>query len=162
MSKIKKISFPLYLQILLGMIAGIAIGIIAVYTQGEKFVHDWIRPWGQVFIRLLQLIAIPLVFISLVKGVTGLNDIKKFSRLGGKDDPYLYRHDFRRRHTGTGIGVDRKARQTRQPRAGRPHAGRLQNNCRRKKTSCRNDARPGPAGFPRRHHTEQYRKRHRR
>lgn len=33
---------------------------------------------------MLQLIAIPLVFISLVKGITGLNDIKKFSRLGGK------------------------------------------------------------------------------
>ncbi len=84
MSKVKTRSFTLYLQILLGMIAGIAIGIIAVYSQSDKFVQDWIRPWGQVFIRLLQLIAIPLVFISLVKGVTGLNDIKKFSRLGGK------------------------------------------------------------------------------
>ena len=83
-AKKKTFTFPLYLQILLGMLAGIGIGIIAVYTNGEKFVQDWIRPWGQIFIRLLQLIAIPLVFISLVKGVTGLNDIKKFSRLGGK------------------------------------------------------------------------------
>lgn len=83
-AKKKTFTFPLYLQILLGMLAGIGIGIIAVYTNGEKFIQDWIRPWGQIFIRLLQLIAIPLVFISLVKGVTGLNDIKKFSRLGGK------------------------------------------------------------------------------
>lgn len=84
MTKKKTFTFPLYLQILLGMIIGIGIGIIAVYTEGEKVIHDWIRPWGQIFIRLLQLIAIPLVFISLVKGITGLNDIKKFSRLGGK------------------------------------------------------------------------------
>ncbi|MDL2256498.1 dicarboxylate/amino acid:cation symporter, partial [Parabacteroides sp. OttesenSCG-928-K15] len=42
------------------------------------------QPWGQIFIRLLQLIAIPLVFFSLIKGVTSLGDISRFSRLGGK------------------------------------------------------------------------------
>lgn len=80
---------PLYIQILLGMIAGIILGILALQFDttrfnGIQFVQHWIRPWGQLFIRLLQLIAIPLVFISLVKGVTGLKDISKFSRLGGK------------------------------------------------------------------------------
>lgn len=80
----KKFSFPLYLQILAGMIAGIIIGIIAIQLHGGQFIQDWIRPWGNIFIRLLQLIAIPLVFLSLIKGVTGLNDISKFSRLGGK------------------------------------------------------------------------------
>ncbi|MCC8172701.1 MAG: dicarboxylate/amino acid:cation symporter [Parabacteroides sp.] len=85
MSKRKtKPSIPLYLQILLGMIGGIIIGMIALHLKGEKIVNDWIRPWGQVFIRLLQLIAVPLVFISLVKGVIGLQDISRFSRLGGK------------------------------------------------------------------------------
>lgn len=74
----------MYLQILFGMLAGIILGLIAIPLKGEAFVQDWIRPWGNVFIRLLQLIAIPLVFLSLIKGVTGLNDIKRFSRLGGK------------------------------------------------------------------------------
>ena len=82
--KKKKISFPLYMQILAGMIIGVIIGIAAIQVNGEKFIQDWIRPWGQIFIRLLQLIAIPLVFISLIKGVTGLKDISKFSRIGGK------------------------------------------------------------------------------
>lgn len=80
----KKFNLPLYLQILLGMVIGILIGIVAIQLNGGKFVQDWIRPWGQIFIRLLQLIAIPLVFVSLIKGVTGLGDIKKFSKLGGK------------------------------------------------------------------------------
>lgn len=82
--KLRFLSLPLYLQILIGMLAGIITGLIGLYLNGEIFVTNWIRPWGQVFIRLLQLIAIPLVFISLVKGVTGLGDISKFSRLGGR------------------------------------------------------------------------------
>lgn len=82
--KKRRLSIPLYLQILIGMITGILIGIIALQLQQERFVQHWIVPWGQIFIRLLQLIAIPLVFISLVKGITGLNDISKFSRMGGK------------------------------------------------------------------------------
>lgn len=80
----KRKPFPLYFQILAGMFIGIAIGLIAVSLDGERIVQAWIRPWGTIFIRLLQLIAVPLVFLSLIKGVTGLNDIHKFSRLGGK------------------------------------------------------------------------------
>lgn len=85
MSWIKKIvPLPLYVQILLGMLAGVLIGVAALQVDGVLFVQHWIRPWGQVFVRLLQLIAIPLVFISLIKGVMGLKDISKFSRIGGK------------------------------------------------------------------------------
>lgn len=80
----KIVSLPLYIQILLGMVAGIMTGVIALQFGGTQFVELWICPWGQVFVRLLQLIAIPLVFISLVKGVTGLKDVSRFSRIGGK------------------------------------------------------------------------------
>ena len=79
-----KITIPLYLQILIGMIAGILIGFVAIRLNGGLFVNNWIKPWGQLFIRLLQLIAIPLVLISLIKGVTGLKDISRLSRIGGK------------------------------------------------------------------------------
>lgn len=80
----KKISIPLYLQILIGMIAGIIIGFTALTLNSELFITQWIKPWGQLFIRLLQLIAIPLVLFSLIKGVTGLKDIGRLSRIGGK------------------------------------------------------------------------------
>jgi Na+/H+-dicarboxylate symporter len=80
----KKIRVPVYMQIFLGMSAGILAGMIAMRTGGESFVGDWVKPWGKVFIRLLQLVAVPLVFISLIKGVAGLSDISRFSRIGLK------------------------------------------------------------------------------
>jgi len=82
MTKTKKQSFPLYMRILAGMVLGVIIGFIAVQINGEQFVNDWFVPFGQLFIRLLQLIAIPLIFVSLIKGVMGLESIKSFSRLG--------------------------------------------------------------------------------
>ena len=77
-----KFAVPLYAKILIGMLAGVLIGIAALTFQQTGFVNNWVHPWGQVFIRLLQLIAVPLVFVSLVKGVIGLSDIGKFSRIG--------------------------------------------------------------------------------
>jgi Na+/H+-dicarboxylate symporter len=82
--KKKRLSFPLYVQIILGMVLGTVIGIVAVAIGAGKFVSNWIVPWGQMFIRLLQLIAVPLIFVTLVKGITGLKDIRRFSQLGGK------------------------------------------------------------------------------
>lgn len=78
----KKKRIPLYLQILLGMLGGILAGTIALYFHGEEFVGMWLKPFGRVFIKLLQLIAVPLVFLSLFKGVTGLQDISRFSKIG--------------------------------------------------------------------------------
>ncbi|MDR3308454.1 MAG: dicarboxylate/amino acid:cation symporter [Tannerella sp.] len=78
-------TIPLYLQILVGMIAGVAVGILALqFASGTQAVNDYIYPFGRLFIRLLQLIAIPLVFVSLIKGLTGLKDVSSFSRIGTK------------------------------------------------------------------------------
>lgn len=80
-----KRKIPLYLLILLGMAAGILGGFAALaFENGPVFVRHWVVPWGKLFVRLLQLIAVPLVFVSLVKGVTGLQDIRKVSSLGGR------------------------------------------------------------------------------
>ena len=85
MNSVKKLlKLPLYIQILIGMAAGILLGFVAIWFDAAPVVKDWIQPWGQLFIRLLQLIAVPLVFISLIKGITGLKNISKFSRLGLK------------------------------------------------------------------------------
>jgi Na+/H+-dicarboxylate symporter len=72
------------MQILAGMALGIIIGLTAAYVNAEKFVDNWVVPWGQLFIRLLRLIAVPLIFVTLVKGIAGLKDVSKFSRLGIK------------------------------------------------------------------------------
>lgn len=75
---------PLYLQILIGLVVGIAIGFVAIAAGGEAVVNDWIRPFGNLFIKALVLVAVPLVFVTLVKGVAELKDTSSLSRLGGR------------------------------------------------------------------------------
>jgi len=75
---------PLYVKIILGMFVGCLLGMLAVWFGWENFVDDWIKPWGTIFIKMLKLIAVPLVFISLIKGIGGLSDISKLSRIGLK------------------------------------------------------------------------------
>ena len=78
----KKVRIPFYLQILIGMVVGIAIGFIAIGLGGEQLINDWIRPLGKLFIKALVLIAVPLVFITLMKGIIDLKDTSSLSRLG--------------------------------------------------------------------------------
>lgn len=75
---------PLHWLILLGMAAGIVFGMLAVVFGWHGFTADWIQPFGTIFIRLLKLIAIPLIIVSLINGVAGLNDVAKLSRMGLK------------------------------------------------------------------------------
>jgi len=75
---------PLWLNILIGMLIGVFFGLIAVSLNWNEFTRIWIKPWGTIFLNLLKLIAVPLVFVSLVKGVSSLTDISKFSRIGIK------------------------------------------------------------------------------
>ncbi|MDG1913356.1 MAG: cation:dicarboxylase symporter family transporter [Crocinitomix sp.] len=53
-------------------------------SGGKKFVIDWIKPWGKIFVNLLKLIAIPLIVASLIKGISDLKDISKFRKIGGR------------------------------------------------------------------------------
>lgn len=81
---ILKRKLPLWLKIIIGMLLGIAWGLIAVATGLEEFTGNWIRPWGNIFINMLKLIAIPLIFLSLVKGITSVNDMSRLRRIGLK------------------------------------------------------------------------------
>jgi Na+/H+-dicarboxylate symporter len=80
----KKRKYPLWLKIIIGMLLGIVWGLIAVRTGLEQFTTDWIKPWGTIFIKLLKLIAVPLIFVSLVNGITSVTDISKLGRIGLK------------------------------------------------------------------------------
>ena len=74
----------LHWKIIIGMVLGIIYGLLASKIGWVDFTNDWIKPWGKVFINLLKLIAVPLVFASLIKGVGSLSDISKLSRIGVK------------------------------------------------------------------------------
>ena len=73
---------PLYGKILIGIAIGILLGIISIFTHTRGFIIDYVKPFGTIFLNLLKLIAIPLIFTSLVSGIAGLSNIKKFSKLG--------------------------------------------------------------------------------
>lgn len=52
-------------------------------SKPETFAHS-IKWLGDIFIRLLNMIAIPLVLSTLIVGVSSLGDIKKFTKVGGR------------------------------------------------------------------------------
>lgn len=75
---------PLWVKIFIGMGIGILWGLISVWLGWERFTINWVEPWGTIFLKLLKLIAVPLIFVSLVKGISSLTDITKLSRIGYK------------------------------------------------------------------------------
>ena len=80
-----KKKLALHWQILLGMAAGIIIGLVFTqFSWGSEIVTDWIKPFGNIFINSLKLIAVPLILASLIKGVSDLKDISSLSQMGLK------------------------------------------------------------------------------
>ncbi len=79
-----KLKMKLHWQIIIGLVAGALFGIFAAVNQLSGFTSDWITPFGTLFVNLLKLIAMPLVFASLVTGVASLADVSKLSRMGGR------------------------------------------------------------------------------
>jgi len=74
----------LHWQIIIGLILGLIWGLLSSLAGFNEFTSNYVRPFGDIFITLLKLIAVPLVLASLVVGVSSLNDMTKLSRMGGK------------------------------------------------------------------------------
>lgn len=77
------------MKIFMGLLLGVIIGIL-VYNLPSGTFKDSIliggifELLGQVFLRGIMMMVIPLVFISLVNGVASIGDIKKLGRVGGR------------------------------------------------------------------------------
>src|SRR5690554_2004806 len=75
----------LHWQILIGMAAGVIFALILTnFSWGPAFIADWIKPFGNIFINALKLIAVPLILASLVNGISDLKDIAKLSKMGAR------------------------------------------------------------------------------
>ncbi|CAL2061479.1 dicarboxylate/amino acid:cation symporter [Tenacibaculum sp. 190524A05c] len=73
----------LHWKILIGMVLGIVFGVVMTSIEGGAgFVGNWIKPFGSIFVKLLKLIAVPLIIASLIKGISDLKDISKFKNIG--------------------------------------------------------------------------------
>jgi len=76
-------------KMLIGILAGAAGGILAFVFLGDDpglgaFIRYVTQPVGQVFIRLLFMLVVPLIFSALALGVLGLGDLRHLGRVGSK------------------------------------------------------------------------------
>jgi len=74
----------LHWKILIGLVLGLIWAFLSSTFGFWKFTIDYISPFGDIFVRLLKLLAVPLVFFSIIKGVASLSDISRLGRLGMK------------------------------------------------------------------------------
>ncbi|MDN5278331.1 MAG: hypothetical protein PWR01_2296 [Clostridiales bacterium] len=79
----------LTIHILIGLVLGALVGIATSYLPEGSLRDVWLIEGifelvGSMFINAIKLLVIPLVFISLVCGVSALGDITRLGRIGGK------------------------------------------------------------------------------
>ncbi len=81
---------PLHTRILMGLACGALSGGALNWWLGEESARlQWVtnhltEPLGQLFLRLLLMLVVPLVFTSLTLGVAGIGDIRRVGRVGVK------------------------------------------------------------------------------
>ena len=66
------------------MIIGLVLGIIAGAMVSPEIGTTWFKPLGDLFIRLIRMVVVPLVFATLVAGAAGITDISKLGRVAVK------------------------------------------------------------------------------
>lgn len=75
----------LHWQIVIGMVTGVLFALaLGKFNWGPELIKNWVKPFGNIFINALKLIAVPLILGSLIKGVSDLKDISKLSKMGFK------------------------------------------------------------------------------
>ncbi|HYJ29340.1 MAG TPA: dicarboxylate/amino acid:cation symporter [Allosphingosinicella sp.] len=88
-ARTEKRSVALHVQMLIGFLFGLAAGLIVYTTQSDA---PWVEtvttyvtgPIGEIFLRLLFMLVIPLLFSALVVGIAEMGDIRSLKRVGLK------------------------------------------------------------------------------
>lgn len=75
---------PLHIKVIIGLVVGAIYAFLSIKFGWNQFTLDYIKPFGDIFINILKLIAVPLVLFSIITGVASLKDIKKLGRMGLK------------------------------------------------------------------------------
>ena len=81
-----KAKLSLAWQIVIGLLLGIAVGALLNHSSADKawWIGTVLQPAGDLFIRLIKMIVIPIVISSLIVGIAGVGDGKKLGRIGFK------------------------------------------------------------------------------
>ena len=70
------VGIPLWKRVFVALLLGMFLG---QFWPAAGLSIDWI---GELFIRLIRMLVIPLVFTSLIAGIVGLDDIRKLGTIG--------------------------------------------------------------------------------
>ena len=74
-------------QIFIGLALGVLIGYIVSITDPGMSAN--IRPFSQLFIRMIKMIIAPLIFATLVAGIAGAGHVRQVGRMGFKAIVYF-------------------------------------------------------------------------
>jgi len=74
----------LHTQVIIGLLVGVVYAWLSIRYNWNQFTLDYVKPFGDIFINVLKLIAVPLVLFSIISGVASLGDPAKLGRLGIK------------------------------------------------------------------------------
>jgi DAACS family dicarboxylate/amino acid:cation (Na+ or H+) symporter len=87
---------PLHTRILLGLAVGVLGGLAVNTVLGRDhsgvnwLVYHVTEPIGQLFLRALLMIVVPLIASSLIVGVAGIGDVRKLGRVGARSFAYCF------------------------------------------------------------------------
>lgn len=88
MEEKKKLSLTAW--IFIAMVAGSILGVVAnqMGPDAVGVIHNYVKPFGTIFVNLLKAIVVPVVLVSIACGMISLGDIKKVGAIGGKTVVY--------------------------------------------------------------------------
>ncbi len=78
----------LWLQVLFALFFGVAVGFLIGPTFGfidlevSKLIGEWASLPGILFLKIIQMVVIPLIFVSIVIGITGAKNLRQLKRMG--------------------------------------------------------------------------------
>ncbi len=89
--KKRKNRFGLAHQIVAGLVIGVVTGLfLHAFPQWQgSIVSSFLQPAGDIFIRLIKMVVVPIVFTSMVTGIAGVGDSKALGRVGAKTIVYF-------------------------------------------------------------------------
>lgn len=67
-----------------GSVSVEAAAVATANTRSATIANTWFKPFGDAFVRLIKMLVVPLVFTTLIAGVTAMGDPKKLGSLGAK------------------------------------------------------------------------------
>ena len=66
------------------MMIGLALGVVVGAFVDSAFAQTYLQPLGQLFIRLIRMVVVPLVIATIIAGCAGIADTSKLGRVAGK------------------------------------------------------------------------------